>query len=105
MIMMNVIVIKLYAMCVCAINKIRLGSRTCFPQIEIEFVDLSRFSSKCLRETVQYFGNLGWWYGKNEETNKRENKERGPFFCGDCAHQHLHQKMLKLPPEMAVIMV
>eukprot|EP01084_Bolivina_argentea_P102974 184476_1 len=38
--------------------------------------------SKILRETVEYFGCSGWNYNKNDDWNKNQNNERGPFFCG-----------------------
>eukprot|EP01084_Bolivina_argentea_P071675 130243_1 len=38
--------------------------------------------SKILRETVQYYGNGGWYYGDDENTNVQNNRQRGPFYCG-----------------------
>eukprot|EP01083_Nonionella_stella_P185725 677925_1 len=38
--------------------------------------------SKILRETVQYFGQRGFWEGMDEKANKYNKRVDGPFFCG-----------------------
>eukprot|EP01084_Bolivina_argentea_P003037 5667_1 len=38
--------------------------------------------SRILRETVQYFGSMGWDYSEDEKWNEEMNTEHGPFYCG-----------------------
>eukprot|EP01084_Bolivina_argentea_P076529 138709_1 len=38
--------------------------------------------SKLIRETVQYYGTLGYDIHRANDWNKKRDRERGPFFCG-----------------------
>eukprot|EP01084_Bolivina_argentea_P147917 258728_1 len=38
--------------------------------------------SKYLRETIEYFGKMGWDSAENKRWNIIHNRERGPFYCG-----------------------
>lgn len=38
--------------------------------------------SKTLRETVEYFGQMGWRMDKTNKWNNENNRIRGPFYCG-----------------------
>ena len=38
--------------------------------------------SKTLRETVEYFGQMGWEMDKDKKWNNDNNRVKGPFFCG-----------------------
>ena len=50
--------------------------------------------SKTLRETVEYFGQMGWDYNQSGAWNKDNNRIKGPFFCG--------MSKVMVPPEINI---